>query len=140
MFRRLRVATSVLALLLGLVAAPDAHVHQSAHGLSDAQQSHRITVLHAHVTPHPAAPDSHHHPVDNSHDTDQEMWSVDGFVFQPASPQHAPLPAVVVSHIVHVMSAGTAEAVSVTQPRAHGPPAVAGPSLRGPPPTPAVVS
>jgi hypothetical protein len=133
---------SVMALLLGFVAAPYTHVHQSARGVSDAHGHHSrpATLLHAHVTAHAEAPDSHHPPAEGDPDVEQTMWSVGGFVFQPASPAHAPLPALPVHPVAYMVSTGSWLGVTVTQPGAHAPPFIPGSNLRAPPFVPAPVS
>lgn len=141
MLGRLGAASSVLALLLGFVAAPYTHVHQSARGPSDAHDHSRpATLLHAHVTPHSGDHDSHHPPVEGDQDAEQKIWSVGGFVFHPASAAHAPVPALPTFTVAHGPSPDSWVGVSVTHPGAHGPPSIAGFSLRGPPSAPAVVS
>ena len=142
MLGRLGAVFSVLALLLGFVAAPYNHVHTSARGVSDAHDHHspRATLLHAHVTPHSGDHDSHHTPVEGDQDAEQKIWSVGGFVFQPASTARAPLPALPASPVAHAPSPDSWVGVIVTQPGAHGPPFIAGFHLRGPPSAPAVVS
>jgi hypothetical protein len=143
MLRWFGAAISVMALPLGFVAAPYTHVHQSAHGQSDVQDPHSrpATLLHAHVTPHSGDHDSHHPPVEGDQDAEQKIWSVAGFVFHPAPAADAPSPALPVSPVAHAVPPSTWVAgVSVTQPGAHGPPFIAGSSLRAPPFAPAAVS
>jgi hypothetical protein len=142
MLRRFGAAISVMALLLGFVAAPYTHVHQSARGVSDAHDHHSrpATVLHTHVTAHSEDLDTHHPPAEGDQDVDQEIWSIGGFVFQPASMAYAPLPALAVYPVTYIVSTGSWLGVTVTQPGAHAPPFVAGSNLRAPPFVPAAVS
>jgi hypothetical protein len=142
MLRRFGAAISVVALLLGFVAAPYAHVHQSMGGVSNAHDHHPrpATLLHSHVTPHSGDPDSHHPPVEGDQDVEQRMWSVGAFVFQPASTAHAPLPALPVHPVTYIVSTGSWLGVTVTQPGAHAPPFLTGSNLRAPPFVPATVS
>lgn len=142
MLRRFGAAISVMALLLGFVAAPYTHVHQSARGLSDVHDHHSrpATLLHAHVTPHSGDPDSHHPPAEGDQDVEQKIWSVGGFVFQPASTAQAPLPALPVYPVTYIVSTGSWLGVTFTQPGAHAPPFIGGSNLRAPPFAPAAVS
>jgi hypothetical protein len=143
MLRRFGAAISVMALLLGFVSAPYTHVHQSGDGVSDPHNHHSrpAALLHAHVTPHSGHHDSHHPPVEGDQDAEQKIWSVAGFVFHPAPAAHAPSPALPVSPVAHAVSFSSWVAgVSVTQPGAHGPPFIAGSSLRAPPFGPSAVS
>ena len=140
MLRRFGAALSVMALLLGFVASPYTHVHQSVSDGHD-HQSRPAALLHAHVTPHSGDHDSHHPPVEGDQDVEQKIWSVAGFVFQPAPTAYAPSPALPVSPVAHAVSPGSwLPGVSVTQPGAHAPPFIAGSSLRAPPFGPAPVS
>ena len=86
-----QVQVGVMALLLGFVAAPYTHVHQSARGVSDAHDHHSrpATLLHAHGTAHSADPDTHHAPAEGDQDVEQKIWSVAGFVFHEAPPQYS---------------------------------------------------
>ena len=131
-----------MALLLGFVVAPYTHVHQSASGVSDAHDHHSrpATLLHAHGTAHSEDPDTHHAPAEGDQDVEQKIWSVGGFVFQPASTAHAPLPALAVYPVTYIVSTGSWPGVTVTQPGAHAPPFVAASNLRAPPLAPATVS
>jgi hypothetical protein len=133
---------SVMALLLGFVAAPYTHVHQSARGLSNDHGHHSrpATLLHTHVTAHSEDPDAHHPPAEGDQDAEQTMWSVGGFVFQPASTAQAPLPALLVYTGTSIVSTGSRLRVTVTQPGAHAPPVTAASNLRAPPFVPAAVS
>jgi hypothetical protein len=142
MLRRFGAALSVVALLLGFVAAPYTHVHHSASGVSDAQDHHSrpATFLHAHVTAHSEDSDTHHPPAEGDQDVEKKIWSVGGFVFQRASAAHAPLPALPVYPVTYIVSTGSWLGVTVTQPGAHAPPFLAGSNLRAPPFVPATVS
>ena len=142
MLRQLGAALSVMALLLGFVASPYTHVHQSVRGVSDAHDHHSrpATLLHAHVTPHSGDHDSHHPPVEGDQDVEQKIWSVSGFVFQAASTAHAALPALPVYPVTYFVSTGSWLGVIFTQPGAHAPPSIAGSNLRAPPFAPAIVS
>lgn len=142
MLRRFGAAITAMAVLLGFVAAPYTHVHQSARGVSDAHDHHSrpATLLHAHVTPHSGDPESHHPPAEGDRDVEQKIWSVSGFVFQPASAAHALLPALAVSPVTCIVSTGSWLGVIVTQPGAHAPPFIGGSNLRAPPFVPAAVS
>jgi hypothetical protein len=141
MLRRFGAAISMLALLLGFVAAPYTHVHQSARGGIDGHDHHSrpATLLHTHVTPHSGDPDAHHPPAEGDQDVQQRIWSVGGLVFQPASTVHAPLPALPVYPVTDMVSTGAWVGVTVTQPGAHAPPFMAGANLRAPPFVPAAV-
>ena len=136
--RRFGAALSVVALLLGFVASPYTHVHQSAGGVSDAHDHHHsrpATRLHAHVTPHTGHPDAHHPPAESDEDVERKIWSVAVFVFQLAPAAYAPLPSLPVSALAHAVSPRPWVRVSVTQPGAHAPPFNPGSSLRAPPPS-----
>ena len=134
MFRPVGAAVSIVALLLGFVAAPYAHVHQAAPGSAGGHDHHprATTLLHLHVTPHSGEHD--HPPVEDEHDAGQTMWSVGGFVFHPPSLLDAPAPLPVVLAVAIAEPEQASSRLSVTQPRAHGPPPLSGPtSPRAPP-------
>lgn len=142
MLHRFGAVISVMALLLGFVAAPHTHVHQSARGLGDIHDhdSRPATLLHAHVTPHADDADAHHSPAEGDQDVEHKIWSVGGLVFQAAPLVRAPLAALPVSRVTDIVSTGAGVGVTVTQPGAHAPPFLAGANLRAPPFVPAAVS
>lgn len=143
MVRRFGATLSVMALLLGFLAAPYSHVHQSVRGLSDAHDDHSrpAALLHSHASPHSGHPDSHHPPVEGGQDAEQTVWSVAGFVFQPAPAAYAPAPGLPVSSLAQAVSPTTrVRGVSVTRPGAHAPPFLTASSLRAPPVAPAAIS
>lgn len=142
MLRQAGAAISVLALLFGFAAAPFTHVHQSAHGTTDAHDRHAgpAALLHAHVAPHSGDHGHPHAPADDDRDDEQRTWAVGGFAFQPASATPASSPVLHVCSVTPVQVPGSWSRLHVSQPGAHGPPAAGASNLRAPPAASAAVS
>ena len=140
MWCRLTAAVSVFALVLGSLAAPHTHVHESVRGMSDDHHRPQPTaLLHTHATPHSDAHD-HDIPPESEDEEAPQIWTVDGFVFQPGAPSYSPLLALVEYPFTPAEVRSFVLGVRIMQPTAHGPPFVGGSSLRGPPIVPAIVS
>lgn len=133
MVRPLGAVLAVLALLVGFVAAPQAHVHQSAAASVDALHASDTALIHSHLAPHRRAnvPADDATPPDD-HET-QQIWSIDGFLFQPGTASHAPVPALLPAVVTSIESPGSLLEVWLATPNNHGPPPDTGSDLRAPP-------
>ena len=129
--RRLGAVPAVLTILLGLVVLPHTHLHASAAS-ADAHHDHHAPLVHAHVTPH----DHDAEPVDEGSDDeggDQQIRSVDAFVFQPGAAPSAPMPVVIATALIHFKVPELPARVIPAHPPAHGPPLASTSALRAPP-------
>lgn len=134
MLRRFGAAVALLAFLYGFSAAPYRHSHHAIDSASDALHPRGDTLVHTHASPHS------HHDTDHSEpepagkeDSDEQIWSVDSFVFQHAVPSHGPSPALQVYGEPHVQLTSIWLAADRLQPKAHGPPVGSPSGLRAPP-------
>lgn len=131
MLRRLGTAVAVLAFLYGFSAAPYTHAHHAIDAVSDEHHPHGETLVHAHASAH-----SHHdadHPEPGKEDSDDQILSVESFVFQQPVPGHAPSPVLVVFGEPHVHRTSIWLSAHRPQPKAHGPPVGPPSGLRAPP-------
>ncbi len=134
MLRRFSAVAAVLAFLCGFSAAPYTHAHHAIDSVSDEHHPHGDTLVHTHASPHS------HHDADHSEpqpagkeDSDEQIWSVDSFVFQQSVPSQAPFPVLLVSGEPHVQLTSMGFAADRLQPKAHGPPIGSPSGLRAPP-------
>ena len=134
MLCRFGAAVAVLAFLHGFSAAPFTHAHHAIDSASDELHPQGDTLVHTHTSPH-----SHHY-ADHSEpqpagkeDSDDQIWSVDSFVFQQLVPSHAPSPVLQVFGEPYVQLFSIWLAADRLQPRAHGPPVGLPFGLRAPP-------
>jgi hypothetical protein len=133
MLRHLGAAVAVLALLFGLSAAPYTHVHQAIGSASDTQHPHGATLVHTHASPH-----SHHEPGQPGSEPtsgEDQIWSVDSFVFHLPVPDQAPSPVLCAFGEPHAQLTRVWLGADRPQPRAHGPPIGSPSGLRAPPDT-----
>ena len=134
MLRRLGAAVAVLAFLHGLSAAPYRHAHHAIDSASDELHPHGNTLVHTHASPHSYR---HAHQAEpesaGKEDSDEQVWSVDSFVFQQSVPSHAPFLVLQVSGEPSVQLTGRWLTADRLQPRAHGPPTGSPSGLRAPP-------
>jgi hypothetical protein len=134
MLRRFGAAVAVLAFLYGFSAAPYTHAHHEIDSVSDEHHPHGDTLVHAHASAH-----SHHdadHPEPEpagKEDSDDQIWSVDSFVFQQPVPGHAPSAVLLVFGEPHVQPTSIWLGAHRPQPKAHGPPVGSPSGLRAPP-------
>jgi hypothetical protein len=134
MLRRFAAPLTVLALLVGLSAAPHTHAHHAIDSVSDAHHPHGATLVHTHASPHSHQDTDRSHPAPpGSDESDEQIWSVDTFVFQQPVSSHAPSAVLLVCGEPHIQLTSTWFAVDRPQPTAHGPPAGSPPRLRAPP-------
>ena len=134
MLRRCGAAVAVLAFLNGFSAAPFTHAHHAIDSASDTLHPHGDTLVHTHASPHS------HHDTDHSgpgpagtEDNDEQVWSVDSFVFQQSVPSHAPAPVLQVFDEPYAELTSTWLVLDRLQPKAHGPPVGSPSGLRAPP-------
>jgi hypothetical protein len=134
MLRRLGASVAVLAFLFGFSAAPYTHAHHAIASVTDEHHPQGDTLVHTHSTPH-AHHDAAHSDPEPAGDEDREdqIWSVDNFVFQQAAPSAAPSPVLLVFGEPHVPLTRSWLSVDRPQPRAHGPPIGSPSGLRAPP-------
>lgn len=134
MVRRFEAAVAVLAFLCGFLAAPYTHAHHAIDSVSDERHPHGETLVHTHASAH-----SHHdadHPEPEpagQEDSNEQIWTVNAFVFQPPVPSHAPSPVLLVFGEPHGQLTSICLGAPRTQPQAHGPPVGAPSGLRAPP-------
>jgi hypothetical protein len=134
MLCRFGAAVAVLAFLYGFSAAPYTHAHHAIDSASDERHPHGETLVHTHASPH-----SHHgadHPEPDpagNQDRDEQIWSVDSFVFQQPVASHAPSPVLLVFGEPHVQLTSIWLGADRPQPKAHGPPVGSPSGLRAPP-------
>jgi len=134
MLRRFGAAVAVLAFVCGFSAAPYTHAHHAIDSVSDERHPHGDTLVHTHASPHS------HHDADQSEpdpagkeDSDDQIWSMDSFVFQPAVQGHAPSPVLLVFGESQVQLTSIWLGAQRPQPKAHGPPVGSPSGLRAPP-------
>jgi hypothetical protein len=134
MLRHFGAAVAVLALLCGFASAPYTHAHHAVDSASDARHPHGDSLVHSHASPHA------HREADGSGRVpggkgagDEQIWAVDGFVFQPPVSSHAPSPVLQAVEAPYVQLTSRALAADRLQPQAHGPPVGSPPGLRAPP-------
>jgi hypothetical protein len=133
MLRRFEAAVAVLACLYGFSAAPYTHAHHTVASVIDERGPAGPPLVHTHVSPH-----SHHdadHPERGpvGHDSQDQIWSVDNFVFQQASSTHDPGVDVVIAGKPHIQLRSMWLGADRLPPRAHGPPVGPPSGLRAPP-------
>ena len=134
MLHRFGAPLAVLALLFGLSAAPYTHAHHAIESVSDELHPYGDTFVHTHASPHS------HHDADHSvpepakeEESDEQIWTVHGFVCQQPVPSHAP------AHVLLVFGKPDVRLTSMwlgsdrLQPKAHGPPIGSPSGLRAPP-------
>jgi hypothetical protein len=134
MLRRFGAPLAVLALLFGLSAAPYTHAHHAIESVSDEHHRYGDTLVHTHASPHS------HHDADPSgpkpagkEESDEQIWAVNGFVFQQSVPSHAPPAVLLVFGEPHVQLTSIWLRALRMQPQAHGPPVGSPSGLRAPP-------
>jgi hypothetical protein len=134
MLRRFGASVAVLALLYGLFAAPYTHAHHAIDSVSDEHHPHGQSLVHTHATPHG------HHDNDKfspeasaTHDGDEQIWSVDSFLFQQPTLTHPPTPALLVFAEPPIVLISVWLGADRPQPKAHGPPLAWSSALRAPP-------
>jgi hypothetical protein len=134
MLRGLGAPLAVLALLFGLTAAPHTHAHHAIDSVTDEHHPHGDTLVHTHASPHS------HHDADRSEpepagkeERDEQIWTLNGFVFQPSVPSHAPSPVLRAFGEPHVQLTSIWLGAPRPQPKAHGPPVGSPSGLRAPP-------
>lgn len=130
MLRRSGAVVAVLALLYGFSAAPFTHAHHAIDSVSDEHHPQGEALVHSHASPH--AHDSERGPADTK-DGDDQIWSVDSFVFQAAAAPAAPAPVLLAFAEPHLSLTGTWLGIERPQPIAHGPPVGTPFGLRAPP-------
>jgi hypothetical protein len=133
MSRRFGAAVAVLATLYGLSAAPYTHAHHTIASVLDGHHPVGQPLVHTHTAPH-----SHHdadHPEQGpvGHDSQDQIWSVDNFVFPPASSTHDPGVDLVIGGKPHIQLRSIWFRADRLPPRAHGPPVGPPSGLRAPP-------
>jgi hypothetical protein len=133
MLRRFGAAVAVLACLSGFFAAPYTHAHHAIASVIDDQQTAAPPLVHTHASPH-----SHHdadHPERGpaGHDSQDQIWSVDNFVFQQAASTHDPGVDLVITGTSHIQLRSIWLRADRLPPRAHGPPVGPPSGLRAPP-------
>jgi hypothetical protein len=134
MLSRFGAAVAVLAFLHGFSAVPYTHAHHAIDSASDDRHPHGETLVHTHASPH--AHDGADHPEPDPAGTqrrDEQIWSVDSFVFQQPVPTHVPSPVLLVFGEPHVQLISTWLGADRPQPNSHGPPAGSASGLRAPP-------
>ena len=134
MLRRPGAVLAVLAFLYGLSAAPYTHAHHAIDSVSDGRHPYGETLVHTHASPH--AHDGAEHPEPDTagdQDSDERIWSVEGFVFQQPASGHAPSPVLQIFGEPYVQLTSICLAADQLQPRAHGPPVGSPSGLRAPP-------
>ena len=137
MLRRFWAAVAVLGFLCGFSAAPYTHAHHAIDSVGDEHHPKGDTLVHTHASPHA------HHDADHSEpepagdeDRDEQIWSVDSFVFQQSVPSPAPSPVLLVFGEPHVQLISSWLGADRPQPTAHGPPVGSPFGLRAPPASP----
>lgn len=133
MLRHFGAAVAVLALLFGLSAAPYTHAHHAIDSASDEHHPHGATLVHTHASPH-----SHHEadqPGSEPTNGEDQIWSVDSFVFHPPVPSQAPSPVLCAFGEPPVRLTSAWLGADRPQPTAHGPPIGSPSGLRAPPAT-----
>jgi hypothetical protein len=150
MDRRPAAVLAVLALLLGFAAAPYTHFHSSAaaghhHGddispgtASNAPLVHSHRASHVHGTHTEQTDVEHDGAPANEHDVEQ-IWAVDGFIFQVTAAPQASVPVVLSYLSVHADADRVGIGRPVVVPPAHGPPFQPATALRAPPAFPPVL-
>ena len=134
MLRRLGAAVAVLAFLSGFSAAPYTHAHHAIDSVSDEHHPHGDTLVHTHASPHSQHDADHPERVPaGKEDSDDQIWSVDSFVFQHPVPSPAPSVVLVVCRELHVQLTSLWLGADRLQPKAHGPPIGLPSGLRAPP-------
>ena len=135
MLRGFGAPLAVLALLFGLSsAAPYTHAHRAIASASDEHHPKGDSLVHTHSSPH-AHHDADHPDPEPAGDEDREdqIWSVNNFVFQQSPGSPAPPPVLLVFGELHVPLTSRGFGVDRPSPRAHGPPIGSPPGLRAPP-------
>jgi hypothetical protein len=135
MMRRFGAGLAVLALLQGFAAAPYTHGHSGIDAVSDEHHPHGHSLVHTHAFPHAHHDDDDAEPqaAGGTGHSEEQIWSVDSFVFAHPVISHPPAP------VVPVFEAPPPELTSVwlgayrPQPKAHGPPLASCSLLRAPP-------
>ena len=134
MLRRIGAPLAVLALLVGLSAAPYTHAHHAIESVSDEHHPYGDTLVHTHASPHSRHDADHSKPEPaGKEESDEQIWAVNGFVFQQPVPSHAPSPVLLVSGELHVQLTCFWLGAPRMQPKAHGPPVGSPSGLRAPP-------
>lgn len=133
MLRRWAAGTAVLALLLGLAAAPYTHVHQAFEAPGDEHHSHAPTLIHSHVSSHSPERDAGDAGAHVGEASAERIWSINSFVFQQAAAPHAPTSALFVSAVAFAEVTSVWLGAHRTHPEAHAPPPTSSSGLRAPP-------
>ena len=90
--------------------------------------------MHTHAAPHSHQSEGHPEPAPaGNRDSDEQIWSVDSFVFQQPVPGHAPSPAFLILEEPHVPQTSGWLGADRPRPKAHGPPVGSPFGLRAPP-------
>ena len=134
MLRQSLAVAAVLAFLCGFSAAPYTHAHHAIDSVSDEHHPRGETLVHTHASPHAHHDADHPEPEPaGDEDRDDQIWSVDSFVFQQSVPSQAPFPALQVSGEPHVQLTSMGFVADRPQPKSHGPPVGSPSGLRAPP-------
>ena len=134
MLRRCGAPLAVLALLFGLSAAPYTHAHHAIESVSDEHHPYGDTLVHTHVSPHTHDDADHSEPEPaGKEESDEQIWTVNGFVCQQPVPSHAPSHVLLVFGEPHVQLTGIWLGTDRPQPKSHGPPVGSPSGLRAPP-------
>ena len=134
MLRRFWAVAAVLGFLCGFSAAPYTHAHHAIDSVSDEHHPYGDTVVHTHASPHAHHGANHSEPEPGSpEEDDEQIWSVNSFVFQQPVPSHAPPPVLLVFGEPHVQLTCIWLGAPRMQPKAHGPPVGPPSGLRAPP-------
>jgi hypothetical protein len=134
MLGRVGAPLAVLALLFGLSAAPYTHAHHAIESVSDEHHPYGDTLVHTHASPHSHDDADHSEPEPaGKEESDEQIWAVNGFVFQQPVPSHAPSPVLLVGGGPHVQLTSIWLGADRPQPKSHGPPVGSPSGLRAPP-------
>lgn len=134
MLRRSGAAVAVLALLAGLSAAPYTHAHHAIASVSDEHHPKGATLVHTHAAPHAHQAADHSLPGPAGHEErDEQIWSVDGFVFEQTVPDPAPSPGLLAVGEPPIVLTIVGPGAERPHPTAHGPPIGSPSGLRAPP-------
>jgi hypothetical protein len=133
MWRRFVAMAAVLVLLCGFSAAPYTHAHHAIDSVGDERHAHGDTLVHTHASPHAHRDAGHPAPLPADPDEDEQIWSVNSFVFQQTDPSPAPSPVLLAFVEPYAQLTSHCLRVDRPQPTAHGPPVGSPSGLRAPP-------
>ena len=124
---------ALLAFLCGLSVAPYTHAHHTIHAVSDAHHQHGDTLVHTHASPHAHGDADRSAPSPAEPDEDEQIWTVNSFVFEQAVPSPVPSPVLLLSGDLHVPLVSVWLGADRPQPKSHGTPVGPPSGLRAPP-------